>query len=68
MCIGVPTILPLIMASGLQNPKSVIFALFSLSSCKESFDRIIEFWFNATCSIFKYILAIILIYCRNSFQ
>jgi hypothetical protein len=56
------------MASGLQNPKSVIFALFSLSSCKESFDRIIEFWFYATCSIFKYILAIILIYCRNSFQ
>lgn len=31
---GVPTILPDIMASGLQNPKSVILARFFLSSCR----------------------------------
>lgn len=32
MCIGVPTMLPDIMASGLQNPRSVILARFCLSS------------------------------------
>lgn len=34
--IGVPTMLPDIMASGLQNPKSVILARFCLSSCQQS--------------------------------
>lgn len=33
---GVPTMLPDIMASGLQNPKSVILARSCLSSCQQS--------------------------------
>ena len=33
MCIGVPTMLPLIMASGLQKPRSVILPRFCLSNC-----------------------------------
>ena len=36
MCIGVPTILPLIIGSGLQNPKSVILPLLFSSSCQSS--------------------------------
>lgn len=32
---GVPTMLPDIMASGLQKPRSVILARFCLSSCTE---------------------------------
>lgn len=38
--IGVPTMLPDIMASGLQNPKSVILARFCLSSCQQSRVRV----------------------------
>lgn len=35
MWMGVPTMLPDIMASGLQKPRSVIFARFCLSSCPQ---------------------------------
>lgn len=38
--IGVPTMLPDIMASGLQNPKSVILARFCLSNCQQSRARV----------------------------
>lgn len=37
---GVPTMLPDIMASGLQNPKSVILARSCLSSCQQSRARV----------------------------
>lgn len=36
MWIGVPTMLPDIMASGLQKPRSVIFALSCLSNLKRN--------------------------------
>lgn len=37
---GVPTMLPDIIASGLQNPKSVILARFCLSSCQKEQVRV----------------------------
>lgn len=45
MCIGVPTMLPLIIASGLQKPRSVNLARFSLSSWNNIMEEIYkQFW------------------------